>query len=383
MTLYARALQKLRQEATDEFRRTAVGQMFGEVDRMRRRGTAGRAEMLRLSRQLQRFSSRRSVMQELERTGVGKLIGEVDRYARRGLKEAMLDELLGALGPVGSLIGMFLRPEGRPVANINRELRAASDLLRAFGYRVEAPTGAQPSADSIARSEVERSRRFLESLGFKVQPPEPQAEADFIPLPSRRRAEPQAPSGPQTVTVGGIQLRLQPNDPLLTGEWIPVTSSNVHSIAFIWNDARPAQGTLRIRFLEKRGGTTKAGPVYHYLDVHPALFQDFRRAASKGRWVWDHMRIRGTVSGHRYKYMLAMLSSSGYVPRQATRVGNEEWYIRRKVRSKTQTTRGGNVHLGQTHVSQLDDAFVKYWDDRRHGRPNRGGPNRGKPNRGR
>lgn len=387
MTLYARAIQKLRQDATEEFRRTAVGQLFGEVDRLKRRGTAGRSELLRLSRQLQRFTSNGYVRRELERTNIGKLVGQVERYAQRGFKEAMLDELLGALGPVGDLFGMFLRPHGRPVANINNELRAAADLLRTFGYRVQPPTGPRPSDESLGRSEVQRAQQFLESLGFKVQAPPEVAdnEPHFVELPRRER-ERQAPGREQTITVGGIQLRVQPNDPLLTGAWIRVESSNVYAIAFIWNNAAPTKGTLRVRFWEKSGGAkTRGGPVYHYLDVHPALFQDFRTAASKGKWVWDHMRIRGTVSGHRYRYMLAMLSSSGYVPRQATRVGNEEWFLKRTVQSKTQS-RGGNIQLGRSHTSQLDDAFVKYWDDRRHGRPNRGkggGPNRGTPNRGR
>jgi hypothetical protein len=93
------------------------------------------------------------------------------------------------------------------------------------------------------------------------------------------------------------------------------------------------------------------------------------------------MRIRGTVSGHRYRYMLTMLSSDGYVPRQATRLGNEEWFIRRKVNSAT-TSRGGNIQIGREYRSELADQFVKYWD-KRNGRPDRGGPNRGKPNRGR
>lgn len=380
MSIYGAAIRKMRDRATAEFRSTAVGQLLGEVDRMRSRGAAGRNDLLRLSRQLSRLGTRSQLWNELQKTDIGRLVGGIDKYARRGLKEALLDELLGMLGPVGGLMGMFLRPQGKRVANIGRELQAAGDMLRAFGYRVEPP---QPGkATRAVESEIDRSKRFLESLGFTVAPPPahkrqpPQPE----PSPSTGGAPGQSQTGRRSnlvvVKAGGVEFHVPPGDPLLTGEWITVTSSNVYAIAFIWNNADPTHGTLRVRFKNHRkGAKSPRGPAYHYADVHPALFQDFRKAASKGGWVWDHLRIRGTVSGYRYRYMLTMLSSDGYVPRQATRLGNEEWFIRRKVRSKA----------GQEYRSELQDQFVKFWDERK-GRPNRGGgagPNRGTPNRGR
>lgn len=369
MSIYGSAIRRMRERAQAEFRNTAVGKLLGDVDRMRRRGAAGQNDLLRLSRQLSRLGTRSQLWNELQKTGVGQLVGEIDRYARRGLKEALLDELLGMLGPVGGLMQMFLRPRGKRVANVGRELQAAADLLQAFGYRVQKPASGKAATEAV-ESDVDRSKRFLESLGFKVEPPPPEKRLPPQPAPSPRKP------GRNVVTAGGVEFHVPPNDPLLTGEWIKVTSSNVYAIAFIWNNADPAHGTLRIRFLNKRKGSKSArGAVYHYYDVHPALFQDFRRSASKGRWVWDHMRIRGTVSGHRYRYMLTMLSSDGYVPRQATRLGNEEWFIRRNVL-------GNN---GQQYRSELQDEFVKFWQDKR-GRPNRGkggGPNRGTPNRGR
>ena len=145
MSLYDSALNALRQRAAREFRQSTIGRVFGEVERMKRRGVAGHRELERLSRSLDKLGSASLLREEMKRTGVGKLVSEVDRYARRGIRESILDNLLGQLGPVGGLIGMFLRPQGKPVANINRELKAASDLLKAFGYNVEPPASARPS----------------------------------------------------------------------------------------------------------------------------------------------------------------------------------------------------------------------------------------------
>lgn len=387
MSIYGAAIRRMQQRAEAEFRSTAVGKLLTEVDRLRRRGTAGQNELLRLSKQLSRLGSRSSLWNELQRTGLGQIVGEIDRYARRGLKQAVLEELLGALGPVGGLMQMFLRPGGKQVVNSGRELQAAADMLRAFGYRVEAPP--RGKGTQRVETDIDRSKRLLESLGFTVTPPPAEksqpARPEIVDAPGGGGKRGGGTGSRFKVSAGGVDFLVPPGDPLITGEWIQVSSSNVYAIAFIWNNAAPTKGTLRIRFLNHRKGAKSArGPVYHYYDVHPALFQDFRKAASKGRWVWDNMRIRGTVSGHRYRYMLTMLSSDGYVPRQATRLGNEEWFIRRNVRSAT-TSRGGNIQLGQDYRSQLGDEFVKYWD-KRNGTPNRGkgaGPNRGKPNRGR
>lgn len=168
--------------------------------------------------------------------------------------------------------------------------------------------------------------------------------------------------------VDGRRYRLRRNSPLLTGQMIPVKSSNVHSIGYLWNDADPAHGTLQVRFLDHRkdrGG--KAGAGYQYFQVHPEIFRLFLKAASKGKFVWDRLRVRGTVSGHRYRYSIATLASDGYVPRKARRVGDHEWFLKRRVTDAS----------GRVHVSQLPKQLVgKY-------RPNGGGPNRGTPNRGR
>ncbi|MEK9809271.1 MAG: KTSC domain-containing protein [Candidatus Nanopelagicales bacterium] len=150
-------------------------------------------------------------------------------------------------------------------------------------------------------------------------------------------------------------FRGDPDDPIYRGEWITVASSNVYAIAYVYNDANPSKGTLKVRYLHKlKGGSTEPGPVYEYYDVHPAVFDSFRAAASKGGFVWDRLRVRGTVSGHRYQYNLAGVHRSGYVPRKAVRYGNNEYFVGRQINTRNTVT-GAIAKL----KSELPDARVR------------------------
>lgn len=96
----------------------------------------------------------------------------------------------------------------------------------------------------------------------------------------------------------------------------PCTSSNVHSYGY-----DPEARILYVRFL---GGTSKnrtgPGPLYEYSSVPPDVYQQMDSAASKGSFVWDALRIRGSMFGHQYDYRLARVTR-GYVPRKATGFG--------------------------------------------------------------
>lgn len=373
MRIHPHALDALKQQALSQFRSTQLGRLVADVQRMRN-GRIPSTHINRLSQQIGRLTTRRGLQSAVESTDIGRFVGQIDRYAKRGLKSAILDEVLGALGPLGSIISSILSPRGKPLTGTNGELQAAADLLRAFGYKVEKPA-TQVRAEQNVATEAARAQKFLENLGFKVLPPGAETEEEQ-PL-HVTEVERVTRGGKIIARAGGIEFHVSADDPLLTGQMVGVTSSNVHSIGFQWNNAEPTKGTLKVRFLDKSRGEGKGGPTYGYYAVHPALFQDMRRAASKGKWVWDHLRIRGTVSGHRFRYSLDSLSPTGYVPRRATRIGGEEWYKRRTV-----TGRGGKVYR-----SELEDEFVQFWKGKRNGGgPNRGrpqGPNRGAPNRGR
>lgn len=85
----------------------------------------------------------------------------------------------------------------------------------------------------------------------------------------------------------------RPTDPvelfLHYGEWLPVTSSNVAAASY---DAQGEQLTIEY----------KDGSFYQYHPVALATAKAFTAATSKGKWVWDNLRVRGTVYGYQVPY---------------------------------------------------------------------------------
>lgn len=240
--------------------------------------------------------------------------------------------------------------------------------------------GSRATAFFQTRQTEAEAERLIEDALRELRP-------ELFP-PKRTQPEPKRPIQQQPnanlVRVGGRIMNVPKDDPLLTGAMIPVESSNVHSIGFDFNHSEPTNGTLKVRFLQSdkksRGsrGAKVPGPVYQYFDVHPFVFMTMREASSKGKFVWDKLRIRGTVSGHRFRYRLAGVAQ-GYVPRQASLRSNaQEWFQQRSIRS-------GN----QTLVSQLPSEQVRRLDTRQmhqiltSGAPYRGSPERAQPFRGR
>ncbi len=287
-----------------------------------------------------------------------------------GMRNEILKRVTKAAGSAADVVEALLRPGGKPLATLERELAAAASLLRQFGYSVEPPQRqAEPRHSGPTQRPSQRPRPIAEP------------ESEF--------AQPQ--SDLDNFRVGGRHFQFKPNDPILTGEMIPVQSSNVHSIGYIWNEADSMKGTLKVRFLgtnrstspQSRGGK---GPVYHYFGVHPAVFEAFRTAASKGKFVWDRLRVRGTVSGHQFPYELAKLQSDGYVPRKATRIGGDEHFIRRIVKGqngRTYTSALQNEFVRRVGVNNPPPAVIAGRGAPNRGTPDRGGPSRGTPKRGR
>lgn len=59
----------------------------------------------------------------------------------------------------------------------------------------------------------------------------------------------------------------------------------------------------------------KNGGKYRYHDVSPNEAKSFYNAGSKGKWVWDKLRVRGTVFGYRKPYEYMADESQGYIPK--------------------------------------------------------------------
>ena len=151
--------------------------------------------------------------------------------------------------------------------------------------------------------------------------------------------------------------------PVIEGP-INVTSSNVHSIAYEHNQNDSyAPGNLLVRYL---GGDSKhrtgEGPLYRYHDVPVTIWKSFKLAASKGKFVWDELRVRGTISGHQYIYELAGTGGNNYVPRQAglKRGKQGEWYLARKFGDMTSNlperqVRGGRGDLTKDFQNRAEE----------------------------
>ena len=68
--------------------------------------------------------------------------------------------------------------------------------------------------------------------------------------------------------------------------------------------------------------------MYAYYDVPATVYTQFKSAASAGKFVWDRLRVRGTIHGHQYQYRLVSGQvsiqqgvSGVYIPRKATKRG--------------------------------------------------------------
>lgn len=336
-----------------------------------------------LQRALQQAAAREATIKQLGRTfralggssravmrGARRLMADTegmsqpDRYGRVSefVRRQIINEVIRQLGTLGGLIVSMIQPQGRSLTeDINQEIEGVAQLLQEIAGPPDRPEWL-PSRVSSAGS----------GGGARVPP--------SISTPSPAEPSPTAPEGMTARQVLGRRYQFNNNDPILTGEMIDVISTNVHSIGYDWNEQSPTRGTLKVRFLESTGrksSTRCAGPLYFYFNVHPEVFLAFQQAASKGRFVWDRLRVRGTVSGHRYFYELEDTGSTDYIPRRATRLGPNEYYLRRE---------HTNRQTGVTAQSQLEDEFVQRIGVNRHGPrgfvPNRGRPNRGRPNRG-
>jgi hypothetical protein len=164
--------------------------------------------------------------------------------------------------------------------------------------------------------------------------------------------------------------RFPVDHPIVTGEMIPTPhSSNVHSFGY---DVEHAYLYVRFNAPAKDNVRTHSpGPIYRYHNVPARIFLAMIAAPSKGTFIWDSIRERGTLSGHKYDYALVG-TTNGYVPRKATLRASGEWFVGREVLSDRNRT------LVSSRPDQLVRPLMPF-------RPNdgTGGINRGTPRRGR
>ena len=217
---------------------------------------------------------------------------------RRGLSSSSLRNILRRLGPVGTVLegALDVLGHGRRGRSVDATLiQEAIDLLERSGYTVT-PGGVEPPP--VGRQQRSRG-------GGADWPPEHVVD-------SRAR----------------IRDRTDPRGGDLSVWTETPQSSNVY--AFSWDKI---EGILYVRYKARSDQDPRPhapGPLYSYggrgRQVPEAVYRAMLGAASKGKFVWDHLRVRGTLWGHQYQYTLvepegASTGGEIYVPRKATRGG--------------------------------------------------------------
>lgn len=362
-TLFQLASATDRKRAVSRFRGTPLGRAISKYDRLvASAGNSSRVikDMLQRLRQ----QSTRGILQRIVASRSGY---DVERYARQPVKNRLLNMLFKALGPIGDVFKSLMFPVGQSIrVGIARQLDAAQRLLESFGYHTIAPP-------TVSQRTQEEMAEYLRQHGWQVQPPD--AQPPVAAGESGDSGHGRRPPAPPNAGDEGRPGRRDPGE----GPMIRVQSSNVYAIGFNPDPGGAEIGTLKVQFKAYSPGVgtmDAAGPLYHYFHVPTAVWDAFQVAASKGRFVWDKIRVRGTVSGHHYNWSLAGITHA-YVPRRASGEQEGEFFRKRSI-----------AFQGNVLTSELPEVKVRDWGPNR-GEPNRGrgdGPNRGRPrgpNRGR
>lgn len=331
--LFKSASRELRQLALESFQRSRGGQILRMIRDSRDRGGT------QLERALQRYDELgpSGVLSSLSGTPLGQLARQIERYKRKDKpSRALLESFLKSLGPGGEALRALVY--GAEKAS---DLTAAINLVRASGYEVLPPKHRR-GLRNIQRP-GNAAIKFLQDLGIHVQV----EEGEEFKL--SRPTEPPKPKRNAKINVRmetGIERAFPANHPLVTGDMVPTpNSTNVEEFGYDMPN-----GILYVRF--------QTGSLYAYNGVTPEEFLSLYRTRNRGggeggdstpgTWVWTHLRVRGTISGHRKDYQLAGIVAD-YVPRKATLLPEGEAYIQRKIK-----TTGG-----EWRRSQLPEQLVR------------------------
>lgn len=247
-------------------------------------------------------------------------------------------ELISEIGRLGGEVEDLLRILGVSKRSLPKAaFDSLEDLMASMGRNVGTPKTYKRLPPNAAK--------VFRSLAIAGRPADKEFEQRLINATKADAA--QSISTKQGV-LGAVQLDR-------------VVSSNVFAIGY-----DKETGTLRVQFNRhirpgKGGkfvsigniGTQAPGAVYDYYDVPPRKWTAFQQAGSKGKWVWDNLRVRGTISGARYDYRLVFgidfgVNVSGkrkvYIPRLSY-----DGKFKRRVR----------VVGGKTFTSQLPNETVR------------------------
>lgn len=310
-------------------------------------------------------SDRESILQTAQR----EFDRAVDRYSLSTQTRQAMGKIFQSMGPLGKIFQALLNGSSNFRNLPDDQIRAAAELIRAFGGEVFAPPGHPDHQRG-----VEAARRLL--------------GRDWVD------ETPNASTG--SIGTAGIdqEAELSPV-PSLSPEIRTPKSSNVWSFRYDYRTS-----TLYVRFRASaynpkeisfgagrgqlphvrgtlgrtvQGKLDAPGPMYAYSSVPVRVFERLAKADSAGKAVWDELRIRGTVWGHQYAYRLV----HGDVVTRGDSVG---WYIPRKATARGFVARS-QVASGTGRRDFARSSLPSQALDLR-GRPQRGRPNtiiRGRP----
>jgi hypothetical protein len=301
MVMNFNKLNKLQAEASKKFKATNLGKLLVQTAKDVKNGTATVKSVMTGGAKLKQLAGSAAAKDLMKEMGLGPAWDMIEKYAGKNVWKKITSKL-GSVGKLLSNLGNS-KVTGAPVG-VERELEVAANLLKAFGYGVTKPGGGTSVAPQHA-PEYKKAIEQIAEASSQKQGKGMVSGAKLKPLPGWSGTYVQSASS------GHFETQLPMQEGMLD-----VDSSNVHSIGFQYETAE--KGTLLVRYLgsDSQGNRVGPGSLYEYFNVPSAIWVQFKNAASKGKFVWDHLRIRGTVSGHKFTYDLAGVVGN-YVPRRA------------------------------------------------------------------
>ena len=266
-----------------------------------------------------------------------ELIRSASRALRGTRRAGGIFRRLGAtMGPIGELVGILgdILAGGRGPSK--QTIEDAIQILSSQGFEVRPAGPGEPPIHGPGpiAPPVQPTRRPLR--------PRP-----AIPAARPGRAQP-AEVWPEETTIPVLPTRVRgafesiPSDVEGFSPWILCgqESSNVHSFAYDYGskilyicfkaDAKPISYKESISICS--GKSYKVGfrpdvegPIYSYggagRPIPESLFEAMVRARSKGKFVWDKLRVCGSQWQHQVPYAITDVPRGQMIPRKATRRG--------------------------------------------------------------
>jgi len=316
---------------------------------MRKFGGMSTGRLLREARKASRSGGGQQLLTRLGQLGGSRAVRNAKKMGRQGVMKYALDQgsrqgldaLYRQLGPVGQILKSLLESPQAKAPGVRADVQAAMDLLRSFGHETIPPKGtAGPARERGLQAAMQAlSEEGLlggpETRGMPPAMPEEQA-TDAIMLPEEEgptsrndmiQAFENEIRTPGSSNVYGFSFQRESRTrgilyvtyqaPILRGSRI--TKGPKHGIPGAISGSRGAYA---------RGGSGKPGAMYGYYNVPVSVYQGMKNAASAGKFVWDKLRVRGTIEGHQYQYNLVDAATivqndvtGEYIPRKATKRG--------------------------------------------------------------